>query len=357
MMNLQLVESHQIHIIQGMNPLQFFICLLLLSVTNLRGQDDTASTNYRPDRCELLPLPEHQVSFRIDGIEKTRWHFGGEYPRPFFYPFNGPSGVSLTRMGHPGAHNHEHHRSIWFAHHKLAGSNFWGDGTGTKIRQKMWYGYHDGYGESLMGALLEYVNEEDIVVAQQNVVAAMIPMKEGEYALEIQLTIRPPGKRDSVELEKTNFGFLAVRVSKTLSHHFGGGQLTNSEGAVGEPEIFGKKARWMDYSGPVVMGDGPDRETVTEGITYFDHPSNPRYPSPWHVRSDGWMGASFCMHEGQVVTHEAPLTLRYLLHSHSGDYEAGRAESVAEAFAARPGFEIGKRGSPHRQWEVWRKEE
>ena len=64
------------------------------------------------DRCELLPLAEHQVSMRIDGVEKTRWHFGSEYPRPFFYPLNGPSGVSLTRMGHPGAHNHEHHRSV-----------------------------------------------------------------------------------------------------------------------------------------------------------------------------------------------------------------------------------------------------
>ena len=49
------------------------------------------------NRCGLLPLPEHQVSFQIDGIEKTRWHFGTEYPRPFFYPFNGPSGTSLTR--------------------------------------------------------------------------------------------------------------------------------------------------------------------------------------------------------------------------------------------------------------------
>ena len=77
-------------------------------------------------------------------------------------------------MGHPGAHNHEHHRSIWSAHHKLAGSNFWADGTGTKIRQKMWYGYHDGNEESLMGSLLEYINEEGVVVAEQDVVEMRI---------------------------------------------------------------------------------------------------------------------------------------------------------------------------------------
>src|SRR5438874_232420 len=67
---------------------------------------------------------------------------------------------------------------------------------------------------------------------------------------------------------KTNFGFLAVRVAKNLSEHFGGGVLTNSEGAKSEPAIFGKQAKWMDYSGPVPNGH-------TEGITYFDHPTNP----------------------------------------------------------------------------------
>ncbi len=25
-------------------------------------------------RCEILPLPDHEVSFLIDGVEKTRWH-------------------------------------------------------------------------------------------------------------------------------------------------------------------------------------------------------------------------------------------------------------------------------------------
>jgi hypothetical protein len=76
------------------------------------------------------------VSFQIDGVEKLRWHYGNEYPRPFFFPFNGPSGVSLTRMGHPGASNHDHHRSIWFAHHDVNGVDFWSDNTESRIRQK-----------------------------------------------------------------------------------------------------------------------------------------------------------------------------------------------------------------------------
>ena len=61
-------------------------------------------------------MPDNQVSLQIDGEERTRWHFDAKYPRPFFYPLIGPSGDTLTRMGHPGAQNHDHHRSVWWAH-------------------------------------------------------------------------------------------------------------------------------------------------------------------------------------------------------------------------------------------------
>lgn len=306
-------------------------------------------------RCELLPLPEHQVSFQVDGVEKTRWHFGNEYPRPFFYPFNGPSGTSLTRMGHPGAENHDHHRSVWFAHHDVGGTDFWSDRTEGRVRQKHWYCYRDGDDEAIMACLSGWYDGEGKELMEQDVVAALIPMDGGEHALEIQITMRPPAKAESVELGKTNFGFLAVRVAKTVSVHFGGGKLTNSEGQQGEPSIFGEPARWMDYSGPVATGRGLDRKMVIEGITYFDHPNNPRYPTHWHVREDGWMGASFCMHEGLTITKDAPLTLRYLLHAHNDFYDHTKAQSVHDAFAKRPGFQITKSSKRHRQYEVARK--
>ncbi|MCH7919421.1 MAG: PmoA family protein [Planctomycetes bacterium] len=76
--------------------------------------------------------------------------------------------------------------------------------------------------------------------------------------------------------------------------------------------------RWMDYSGPIAVGEGPDRKSTVEGVTYFDHLSNPRFPSYWHVREDGWMGASFGMHEPFTIHRDKPLVLRYLLYAHAG---------------------------------------
>lgn len=306
-------------------------------------------------RCEVLPLPGQQVSLQIDGIEKVRWHFGGEYPRPFFYPLCGPSGASLTRIGHPGAPNHDHHRSVWFAHNDVGGVDFWSDNTSARVRQKQWYAYRDGDKEAVMASACGWYDGSDKELMEQDVVAALIPLEGGEHALEIQITMRPPAKLESVELGKTNFGFLAVRVAKTISVHFGGGALTSSEGRQGEEAIFGRPARWVDYSGPVAAGQGPDRKVVVEGITYFDHPQNPRYPASWHVRQDGWMGAAFCLNEGCTIQAGAPLVLRYLLHAHRGAYDHAKAQSQHEQFAKRPAFEIAKSAAPHCQFEVARK--
>ncbi|MHB8900838.1 MAG: DUF6807 domain-containing protein [Thermoguttaceae bacterium] len=310
-------------------------------------------------RCEIVPLADSQVAMQIDGVEQVRWHFGGQYPRPFFFPFNGPSGVSLTRMGHPGAPNHDHHRSVWFAHNSVAGTDFWSDNTAARVRQKAWSVYRDGDDEAVMASVCGWYDGNGTELMEQELVAALIPMEEGEHALDVQVTMRPPAGGtsaggSSVELGKTNFGFLAVRVAKTLSEHFGGGRLTSSEGGTGEEEIFAKPARWVDYSGPVAVGTGSERRAVTEGITYHDHPGNPRYPTAWHVRRDGWMGAAFCLEEGYTVTAETPLILRYLLHAHRGAYDADRAEAVHEAFAGRKGFRVARSTEPNNQFEVAR---
>lgn len=334
----------------------FLIALTFLFVQTQQAQE--SDSTFTVPRCEAIPLDGHQVSMRIDGIEKLRWNFGEDYPRPYFFPFNGPSGSPLTRMGHPGAPDHDHHQSAWFAHHIVDGISFWSNNSKATIRQKQWYRYKDGADEAVMAALLGWYDEEGgNEIAEQDVVAALRPLENGEHTLEIQLTMRPAKGRESVNFEKTNFGLFAVRVAKSLSNRFGGGNLTNSDGVVGEKDIFGKASKWMDYSGPVVVGEGENRKTVTEGITYFDHPANPRYPSKWHVRSDGWMGAAFCLDEGFVATAEKPLTLRYLLHAHSGAYDANKATGVAADFADRAVFKIEKAKNSGHQYEVTREED
>ena len=305
---------------------------------------------YKFPRCRVEPLADHQVSFVIDETERLRWHFGPSYPRPFFFPLLGPAGSPLTRMGHPGASNHDHHRSVWFAHQKVLGIDFWSDNTAARIRQKNWLVFEDGDDEAVMAVLLGWYDGHDPQeLLEQEVIAAVRPGPEGETFLELQSTFRP--KAESLEFGKTNFGFLAVRLAKSIAEYFGGGRLTNSARKTGEPAIFGQPAHWMDYSGPVHGADG--KETV-EGITYFDHPNNPGQPTRWHVREDGWMGASPCMDQPQVTTHKKPLVVRYLLHAHRGEVDPTRADKLLAEFAKRPGYSVARSKAKHQQHELHR---
>ncbi len=69
----------------------------------------------------------------------------------------------------------------------------------------------------------------------------------------------------------------------------------------------------VPYGTPVyAVADG-----VIEGITLLDNPSNPNHPSIFHVRDDGWMGASLTYAEPLDITKEQPLTLRYRFWIHT----------------------------------------
>ena len=254
-------------------------------------------------------------------------------------------------MGHPGAPNHDHHRSVWFAHNKVFGHNFWADTTACRIEQKEWMAIEDGNDYSRLAVLLDWLDGHDpIPLMKQTLIVEFRPIDETNWALEIQATFTPVA--DQLELQKTNFGFLAVRVSKQISDFFGGGTLTNSEGAVSEKNIFGKPARWMDYSGKQFHHES-GRE-VAEGITYIDHPDNTGQPTRWHVRADGWMGASPGMEASIEVKKNAPLTLRYLLLVHAGAVPVELANRLHEAFSKSKPLEVKRATKSHHYYEIGR---
>jgi hypothetical protein len=219
------------------------------------------------------------------------------------------------------------------------------------IRQQEWRVYEDGDQYAAMAVVLAWYDGHDPrPLVEQELIAVARPGENGETLLELQSSFVPEAAM--LEFGQTNFGFLAVRVAKSMSAHFGGGQLTNSEGQQGEPAIFGKPARWMDYSGPVATPQGVAPTETVEGITYFDHPANPHQPPRWHVREDGWMGASVCIEQPLLTTRESPLHLRYLLHAHAGPYDPARAQSISQQFAQWPRFQTMKSSKKHQQFEL-----
>lgn len=301
-------------------------------------------------RCRVVPLPDDCVSFVVDGVERTCWHFAARYPGPFFYPFIGPAGETLTRMGHPGAPNHDHHRSIWFAHNTVAGVDFWSMNQPARMRQQQWLAYQSGDDEAVMAVRIGWFDGHDPQeLLTQDLVAAVIPGDDGETLLELQSTFLPTS--ETLEFQQTNFGVLGLRVAESISAVFGAGILTGADGATTERNLFGKPNAWMDYSGPVVMGA---ENPIVEGVTLFDHPSNPGHPVKWHVRDDGWIGPSLCRDAAVTTSRGEPLVLRYLFHAHAGPVDPGRAARVFRDFSARPSFIIERSKRPNRTYEIRR---
>lgn len=275
---------------------------------------------------QALPLPDQQVSFQRDGFELCRYYFGTTLRRPFIYPVMGPSGRSLTRMGHPhDPESHSHHYSVWISHADVDGLSFWEDRSKARIVHQRIEQFADADDESFLVAVNAWLNETNskTILTERRAVRVQ-PLPNQEWLLVLDVELR--AGTNAVTFGKSPFGLIGVRMAKTIGVNDGGGVLRNSEGQVGEPEIFWKHARWVDYSGPITAA-------AIEGITLMDHPSNPNHPTGFHVRSDGWMGASLTLDAARTLQPGEALAVRYGLYVHSGQPSLDALNRRWETFA------------------------
>jgi hypothetical protein len=278
-------------------------------------------------RVQALPLPRNEVSFQRDGQELARFCYAKDQRRPFIYPVNGPSGRSLTRMGHPrDPESHSHHNSVWFSHQFVGGVNFWED-RGGRIEHTRVLRFEDGDELAYVETENAWLNKDGQPVLTDRRRTAARTLGNREWLLLLDLELRAPN--EDVPLGETAFGMLGVRMAKTIGVTDGGGTIRNSEGGVNEAGCFRKPARWIDYSGPITAN-------VTEGITLFDHPQNPHHPVPMHCRNDGWMGASLTFSGALTVTKAKPMRLRYALYVHAGQPEPAVIEDQWKAYSILP---------------------
>jgi hypothetical protein len=90
----------------------------------------------------------------------------------------------------------------------------------------------------------------------------------------------------SVHFGDTKEGMFAIRVPEPMRGDKPGGQILNSAGDK-QGDTWGKSAKWVDYSGPVVAGAGDSNQTGIYGIAILTHPSSFRADGLWHVRTYG----------------------------------------------------------------------
>lgn len=314
-----------------MTMLLVVLSLALLSARMAAIAADTPLPDAKPvPAMQVLPLPDDQASFQLNSRELTRAHYSPSLRRPFLFPLIGPSGRSLTRMGHPhDPITHSHHNSLWISHHKVNGIDFWSDhapDAGRIVHQRTEQ-LDDGDAAAAMLSVNHWLDSTGriVMVERRRIEVIAREDDQGQWTLHLDLQLEAAGDQPVV-IGPDPFGIIGVRMAKSIGVNDGGGRILNSDGAVNEPDAFRKPARWVDFAGPITTN-------AVEGVTLMDHPANPNHPAPFHVRNDGWMGACLTLEKPVTVEPGKPLRLRYGLWIHSGAPDVPAIDSQWRAFS------------------------
>jgi hypothetical protein len=282
---------------------------------------------------QLRPEEAKAVVTVNDGLF-TEYRYGHWVCRPYFYPLLTPDDQRLTRGwpvdNIPGENqDHYHHRSVYTAHGLVNGYNLWDENVahGAMLQR----------GEPVVGRLGEAVFIDGMVdwcgpEGQKLLEEWRLYRIQAEGALRI-LDQRSEfrARYGNVTFGDTKEGGLfTVRVPSSMDAK-DKGRIENSDGLVydsgqGEEVTWGKKAAWVDYSGPLANG-------AQWGHTVVDHRENPRHPTYWHVRGYGLFTANpFGVHdfkgdkdidESMTVPAGGTAVFRYRLIVHPGRGIAG----------------------------------
>jgi hypothetical protein len=270
----------------------------------------------------------------------------------YFYPLIGPSGVNMTRSWpmkedvEGEEKDHQHHRSLWFAHGAVNGVDFWAETPKSgKIQHDQFVEIKSGKDEGLIKSTCKWVGPDGKVVCTDERTFRVYNRPANERLFDFEITIKAPADRD-VLFGDTKEGTMALRLNEQLrvKGKAGTGHIVNSAGvrddepvAKGDNKTWGKRADWVDYYGSI--------NGKTMGVAMFDHPSNPVHPTYWHVRDYGLFAANpFGIHDFEKKPAGAgnlnipagqTVTFKYRFYVHEGDEQKAKVAERYKEYAEK----------------------
>lgn len=279
-----------------------------------------------------------KVRVEINGELFTEYCFTGA-PHVYFHPLLGPGGIPMTRdwpmREAPGEEkDHPHHRSLWYSHGAVNGIDFWSETPKAgKILHEKFLQVKGGKASGIIRSANKWVAPDGAVTMTDERTFRVYARPNNERLFDFEITLKAADKE--VVLGDTKEGSMAVRVNESMrlvqpKKQPGKGRIVQSTGVEGD-KTWGKRAEWCDYSGPV--------NGKRVGIAIFDHPSNPKHPTWWHVRDYGLFAANpFGLHDFEkqppgsgniTIAPGQSVTFKYRFYLHEGDEKRAK---VAERF-------------------------
>ncbi|MBC7352003.1 MAG: PmoA family protein [Thermogutta sp.] len=306
--------------------------VMMLSRSGVSGEPSSAVTF-------SIQKTDHGVEILGNGELWAAYVADGEF-KPYVWPIIGPTGKPFTRewpMG-PGEgekHDHPHQRSLWFTHGDVNGISFWEEAPGRgKIVHREFLTLEGGT-KGIVVTRNDWVAPDGTVLLNDVRKLLFYPLGENRV---IDFAIRLSAVAPSVTFGDTKEGTFGLRVADSMTVDAKkGGKIVNSEGQE-DKDAWGKKAKWVDYSGPV------DGEIV--GIAVLNHPSSFRFPTYWHVRTYGLFAANpFGWHDfvgrsdvsgAYTLGKGQSIELRYRVILHKGRTAEAKIPQLYEEYAAEP---------------------
>lgn len=292
-------------------------------------------------RVQVVPLPDEQVSFTVDGLDRLRWNADPRNSRPFLFPLVGPAGRNLLRIAQPNDGGQGSQRGLWWGHGQVHGVDFWREPrdvpTRATIRQDQIVSTQDGEFDAAVVVDLGWYDLHNVRLLRQRLALMLRPMSEGECWLELQADFST--ELESLSIGESSLGWLGIRLLPSMSVASGKGAITNSHGKRGESSVHGQRAAWVDMSGPVTL-------QAVEGLTIFDHPENPGSPVGWNARAVGWMGPAASQQQSMQLVPGQVARFRYGVHVHRGLVDIDRASDLHVQFGQAKSWVIAGGGWP-----------
>ncbi len=286
-----------------------------------------------------------RLRVEVDGGLFAEYVYEG-YAKPILYPLIGPHRIGMTRnwpmkevAGE--ARDHKHHKSLWYTHGDVNGVDFWGEGgrSGRIVQDKV-LKVATGPGGAVILTANEWRGPDQHVVCTDTRRVGFSVFPRGRM-IDFEITIS--ASNGDVVFGDTKEGTMGIRTHPNLRLRndpsrgvtTANGHAVNSEG-VRDKEVWGKRAKWVDYWGTV--------GGKVVGVAIFDHPGNPRHPTWWHARDYGLIAANpFGVHdfEGKPegtgdlkIPAGESRSWRYRFVFHENDAEEAGVAGLYEDFAA-----------------------
>jgi hypothetical protein len=279
-----------------------------------------------------------RVEVKLEGKPVTAFHYDAKYDKPFLYPIRTLSGLVISR-GWPvepragEQQDHAWHRGFWWGHGDINGEDFWREKPDKSTSRLVIDGKPRASGDVLEVKLAMVTPKK----SRLGTVTHRYAFRRDGSNLVIDTTITIAADRgQALRFGDTDDGGFAFRLADEFRQDRGA-RLINSEGLSGTEQIWGKPAKWIDYSASVSGRNA--------GVAILDHPSNLRHPTRWHARgyslnaANPFALASFTNDKKNDRSYTLPpgqqLTLRYLVVIHEGDFARQRIEQYFSSFATR----------------------